>query len=234
MRGLSLWLALGVVFLGVAVDSPSAAPHAPEGMVYVPAGPFTMGSNFGDTDESPEHLATTKSYFIDTYEVSNADFKKFDPSFTYKDGNDNHACIVTWEQAAAYAKWAGKRLPTEEEWEKAARGTDARLYPWGDSWDATFVAWDETIPRGGTIMNAASPYGCFDMAGGVREWTDSWYKPYAGNDVACESYGEQFKVCRGGSHFCDPFSFRSSHRFYLPTNTTGNYYTGFRCVKDAE
>ena len=220
--------------VGLLAAAPTSTITPPEGMVYVPAGPFRMGSNVGDTDESPEHLATTKAFFIDRYEVGNADFKKFEPTYTYKDGYDNHACVVTWEQAAAYAKWAGKRLPTEEEWEKAARGTDARLYPWGDSWDATFVAWDETIPRGGTIMHAASPFGCLDMAGGVREWTDSWYKPYAGNEVPCESYGEQFKVCRGGSHFCDPFSFRSSHRFYLPTNTTGNYSTGFRCVKDPE
>ncbi|MDZ4858771.1 MAG: SUMF1/EgtB/PvdO family nonheme iron enzyme [Candidatus Hydrogenedentes bacterium] len=229
-----LVVGLCAIVLCLSSVSGNSAPVPPEEMVFVPAGPFTMGSNIGDTDESPEHLATTKAYFMDKYEVSNADFKKFESAYTYKDGYDNHACVVTWEQAAAYAKWAGKRLPTEEEWEKAARGTDARLYPWGDSYDVTFVAYDGDVPRGGTIMKAASPYGCFDMAGGVREWTDSWYKPYAGNDVACESYGEQFKVCRGGSHFCDPFSFRSSHRFYLPANTTGNYYTGFRCVKDAE
>ena len=210
------------------------SPTAPEGMVFVPAGPFTMGSNLGDTDESPEHLATTRAFFIDKFEVSNAEYKKFDSSFAFKEGLDNCGAVVTWEQADAYAKSVGKRLPTEEEWEKAARGTDRRLYPWGNTWDATFVAWDESIPRGGTIMKAASPYGCLDMAGSVREWTSSWYKPYEGNTVPCESYGEQFKVCRGGSHFCDPFSFRSSHRFYLPTNTTGNYYTGFRCVKDAE
>lgn len=224
-------LSLLLLCIGAAQQT---QPTPPEGMVYVPEGPFIMGSNVGDIDESPEHLATTKAFFIDRYEVSNADIKKYDPTFSYPEGKDNHACIVTWEQADAYARWAGKRLPTEEEWEKAARGTDARLYPWGNTYDVTFVAWDENVPRGGTIMNAASPYGCFDMAGGVREWTSSWYKPYAGNEVPCESYGEQFKVCRGGSHFCDPFSFRSSHRFYLPTNTTGNYFTGFRCVKDVE
>jgi formylglycine-generating enzyme required for sulfatase activity len=211
-----------------------ATPTSPDGMVYVPAGAFIMGSNLGDADESPEHVSTTRAFYIDKYEVSNAEFKKFDPGFTYRDGFDDHAAIVTWEQAAAYAKWAGKRLPTEAEWEKAARGTDGRLYPWGNFYDVSFVAWDGNIPRGGTIMCAESPYGCLDMAGGVREWTSDWYQPYKGNNIPCDAYGEKFKVCRGGSHFCDPYSFRSSHRFYLPTNTNGNNFVGFRCVKDAE
>ena len=133
-------LAIAVAAAALLSAAPTASISAPDGMVYVPAGPFTMGSNVGDTDESPQHLATTKAFFIDTYEVGNADFKKFDATYTYAEGRDNFACIVTWEQAAAYAKWAGKRLPTEEEWEKAARGTDARLYPWGNTWDTTFVA----------------------------------------------------------------------------------------------
>ncbi len=217
-----------------AHPQPSDTPQPPEGMVYVPAGPFIMGSNFGDTDESPQHLATTGAFFIDTYEVGNADFKKFDPSYTYPEGKDNFPAVVTWEQANAYAKWAGKRLPTEAEWEKAARGIDGRLYPWGNTYDPTFIAYDDSIGRGETIAKPTSPYGCFDMAGGAYEWTSSWYQPYPGNTVSCDEYGEKNKVMRGGSNFNDLAMMRTSHRYYLPPNTTGNYHTGFRCVKDVK
>jgi formylglycine-generating enzyme required for sulfatase activity len=192
-----------------------------------------MGSNVGDADESPRHLETTGAYFIDKLEVSNADFKKSDPNFQFKAGWEEHACVVTWEQAEAYAKWAGKRLPTEAEWEKAARGTDGRMYPWGDSYDNTFTNWDETYGRVASAARPTSPYGCYDMAGGVWEWTADWYKPYAGNTTSCESYGEKYKVMRGGGSFNDKAMMRTTHRYYLPANTTGNYSVGFRCVKDA-
>ena len=230
-----LMLAVGLVAAAgafVSATDGEAALDAPEGMVYVPAGAFIMGSDVGDTDESPQHLAVTDAYFIDKYEVSNAEYKEFDPKHTYKDGYDNHAVKVTWEQANAYAQWTGKRLPTEVEWEKAARGTDGRLYPWGDTYDHSFVAWDESYPRGGAPAKPGSPYGCLDMAGGAWEWVADWYQPYAGNDVACDVYGERYKVIRGGSSFNGFAMMRTTHRYYLPPNTTGGYYTGFRCVKD--
>jgi formylglycine-generating enzyme required for sulfatase activity len=141
---------------------------------------------------------------------------------------------VTWQQADAFARSLGKRLPTEKEWEKAARGTDGRLYPWGNTYDHTFVAWDETYARGSAPAKPASPYGCYDMAGGAWEWTSDWYQPYQGNDIPSEYYGEKYKVMRGGASFNDYAMMRTTHRYYLPTNTTGNYYTGFRCVKDIE
>jgi len=218
----------------VTHPEPSDDPEAPEGMVYVPAGPFIMGSNFGDTDESPQHIATTGAFFIDTYEVSHADFKEFDAGYTYPEGKENFPAVVTWEQANAYAAWAGKRLPTEAEWEKAARGIDGRLYPWGDTYDPTFIAYDVSIGRGETIAKPASPYGCYDMAGGAYEWTSSWYQPYPGNTVPCAEYGEKNKVMRGGSNFNDLSMMRTTHRYYLPPNTTGNYNTGFRCAKDVK
>ncbi len=224
------------VLLGVALAmaAPIETPKPPEGMVFVPAGPFIMGSDVGDADESPKHIATTGAYFIDKYEVSNAAFKQFDPDFTYQKGRENHSAIVTWEQAAAYAKWAGKRLPTEKEWERAARGTDGRTFPWGETHDPTFYNWDESYPRGGSQACPESPYGCVDMAGGVWEWTADWYKPYPGNDIPCEAYGEKYKVMRGGSSFNDVAMVRTTHRYYLPPNSTGNYHVGFRCVKDVE
>lgn len=229
-------IALLVFSLSIAfAEEPSKTkPVPPEGMVYVPAGAFIMGSNYGDADETPQHIAQTGAFFIDIYEVSNEDFRKFDPSFTFPENKENNPAIVTWEQANAYAKWAGKRLPTEKEWEKAARGTDGRLFPWGNTYDNTFVIWDQRYPRGSAPARPESPYGCIDMAGGVWEWTADWYKPYSGNEIPCEQYGEKYKVIRGGSSFNSYAMIRTSHRYYLPANTTGNYLTGFRCVKDVK
>ncbi|MBN1350488.1 SUMF1/EgtB/PvdO family nonheme iron enzyme [candidate division KSB1 bacterium] len=212
--------------------SAESAANCPEGMVYVPAGAFIMGSNVGDADEAPQQIQATGAFYIDIFEVSNAEFKKFDPDFSFKKGYENHAAQVTWEQANAYAKWCGKRLPTEKEWEKAARGSDGRLYPWGNTYDHSFVAWDESYPRGGAPAKPTSPYGCYDMAGGAWEWTADWYQPYPNNSVPCEQYGETYKVLRGGASFNGFAMMRTTHRYYLPPYTTGNYYTGFRCVKD--
>jgi formylglycine-generating enzyme required for sulfatase activity len=212
----------------------SEQPTPPKGMVYVPAGPFIMGSTYGDPDERPKQLAETKAFFIDEYELSYAEFAEFDPNFVVPKGKEERAVIVTWEQANAYAVWAEKRLPTEKEWEKAARGTDGRIFPWGNTYDNTFVVWDQRTSRGGSIAKPESPYGCFDMAGGVWEWTADWYKPYPGNDVPMEQYGETYKVMRGGSNFNNHSFVRTSHRYYVPPHTTGNYPVGIRCVKDID
>ena len=220
--------------LAVTIGVLAAPPEPPEGMVYVPAGPFIMGCEFGDTDESPRHLAVTTAFFIDRYEVSNADLKRFDPDHTFAKGQDDFPAVVTWERADAYARWAGKRLPTEREWEKAARGTDGRTFPWGETHDPTFYSWDETYTRGSSAARPESPYGCIDMAGGVWEWTADWYGPYPGNDTPCDAYGEKHKVLRGGGSFNDIAMMRTTHRYYLPPDTTGNYRVGFRCVFDAE
>lgn len=222
-------LATAILFAGEKSE-----PEPPEGMVYVPAGNFIMGSKYGDPDERPVHIAYTGAFFIDKYEVSNAEFAKFDPNFTFAEGRENHAAIVTWEQADAYARWAGKRLPTEKEWEKAARGTDGRIFPWGNTFDNTFVNWDQNDPRGGSIAKPTSPYGCYDMAGGVWEWTADWYQPYPGNTTHMEQYGEKYKVMRGGSNFNNYSFYRTTQRYYVPPNTTGRYFVGFRCVKDVE
>jgi formylglycine-generating enzyme required for sulfatase activity len=104
---------------------------------------------------------------------------------------------------------------------KAARGTDGRLYPWGNTYDHTFVAWDQTYARGSAPADPESPYGCHDMAGGAWEWTADWYQPYPGNPIPCEAYGEKYKVMRGGASFNDYAHMRTTHRYYLPTNTTG-------------
>jgi formylglycine-generating enzyme required for sulfatase activity len=240
-----LWLLL---FVGVALAA-EPVPQPPQGMVYVPAGSFMMGSEVGDPDERPQQIATTGAFFIDKYEVSCAEYVKFDPDYRFPTGQKNHPddpdfrfppgyenfpVIVTWEQANAYAHWAGKRLPTEKEWEKAARGTDGRMFPWGNTYDNTFVVWDLTFPRGSAIAKPESPYGCVDMAGSVWEWTADWYQPYPGNHVPMEQYGEKYKVMRGGSNFNNYSFVRTTQRYYVPPNTTGRYSVGFRCVKAVE
>ncbi len=207
-------------------------PEPPEGMVYVPAGSFIMGSETGDPDEKPKHIAWTDAFFIDRYEVSYAEFAAYDPTFEIPEGRENSPAIVNWYQAEAYAKWAGKRLPTEKEWEKAARGTDGRIFPWGNTFDLTYVVWDRAYPRGSAIAKPESPYGCYDMAGSVWEWTSDWYLPYPGNDVPMEQYGEVYKVMRGGSNFNNQSFYRTTQRYYLHPQKISRYFVGFRCVKD--
>jgi formylglycine-generating enzyme required for sulfatase activity len=216
----------------VAQTAVTGKPVAPAGMVYVPAGSFIMGSNIGDPDEKPEHVAETKAFFMDRYEVSNAEFARFDSTYKFPKGMEERAAIVTWFQANAYAIRARKRLPSEIEWEKAARGTDGRMFPWGNSFDESFVAWDQNESRGGSIAKPESPYGCFDMAGSVWEWTADWYKPYPGNKALMEQYGEVYKVMRGGSHFNNYSFYRTTQRYYLLPDKISRYPVGFRCVMD--
>ncbi len=230
-----MFTALCICVLSVMVYDPALGQsEPPEGMVYVPAGEFIMGSPYGDPDERPQQIASTKAFFIDKYEISNAEFAQFDPEFSFPEGKENNAAIVTWSQAAAYAQGAGKRLPTEKEWEKAARGTDGRIFPWGNTYDNTFVVWDQKTSRGGSIAKPESPYGCFDMAGSVWEWTADWYQPYPGNEVPMEQYGETYKVMRGGSNFNNHSFIRTSQRYYLLPEKISRYFVGFRCVKDAD
>lgn len=222
------------IVLSMTAEHTFGQAEPPEGMVYVPAGSFIMGSEYGDPDERPVHIASTKAFFIDKYEVSYAEFARFDPSFKIPKGKEDNAVIVTWSQANAYAKWAGKRLPTEEEWEKAARGTDGRIFPWGDTYDESYVVWGRSSTRGGSIAKPESPYGCYDMAGSVWEWTADWYKPYPGNTTPMEQYGEKYKVMRGGSTFNNRSFVRTTQRYYLSPEDIRAYPVGFRCVKDAE
>ncbi len=206
-----------------------------EGMVYVPEGEFIMGSAIGDIDESPARKIYLKAFYIDRFEVTNREFTRFMPGHTYPEEEaDNPVVDVSWHEASAYAEWAGKRLPTEAEWEKAARGSDGRKYPWGNSYDFSFAEPDgyaeEAAWRAGR-----SPCGAFWMAGGAWEWTSDWYKPYTGNTVSSPSYGEQYKVIRGGSAFNDGSMQRCAHRYYLDPGThVSGYPVGFRCVRDAE
>lgn len=224
---------VAVVFIA-ADHKPEPKVTPPQGMVYVPAGPFIMGSDIDDPDASPQHIAETGAYFIDKYEVSNAEYAKFDPDYKYNEGDDERAAKVNWEQANAYAKSIGKRLPTEIEWEKAARGTDGRMLPWGDFYDDSFVIYSKNNTRGQSIAKPASPYGCFDMAGSVWEWTADWYQQYPGNTHEMEEYGEKYKVIRGGSTFNNFACYTTFHRYYVHPIDTRAYPIGMRLVKDIE
>ena len=211
-----------------------AAPDPPSTMVLVGAGAFIMGSEIGDADESPERVVHVSAFLIDRCEVANQQFARFDPTHPCTTDTARLPALVTWTQADAYAKWAGKRLPTEAEWEKAARGTDGRLFPWGNTWEIHLAPWGTVEPVGRTKTDL-SPYGCYDMAGNVWEWTADWYQPYPGNATPSPAYGERFKVIRGGAGYNDGSMMRCSHRYYMkPDTRVPGHEIGFRCVKDVE
>jgi formylglycine-generating enzyme required for sulfatase activity len=250
-------LALGWIGLGLAACAhlPGAAP--PEalvaGMVPVPAGPFIMGHDPSDgrlgvdvgVDSVPRHEVNVGAFWIDRTEVTVADYRAFIaatghrrfPAWAYekKPVRPDHPAIgISHADAVAYCAWAGKRLPTEAEWEKAARGTDGRIYPWGDTWDPERVTFHARPGQPGpdpvgTHPENASPYGAVDMAGNVMEWTDSWYLPHPGNDLERPSFGHQFRILKGGSWETFPLYLRAANRFaVLPK--IGQPSFGFRCV----
>lgn len=217
-----------------------------EGMVYVPAGEFIMGSEIGDIDESPQRKVYVDAFYIDRFEVTNAQYAKFKKGYKYNEEiidetvlreewmqDDSPVVNISWYEAMEYCKWAGKQLPTEAEWEKASRGIDGRKYPWGEKHDMSFAEPD------GIVKTAAwragkSPYGVYWMAGGAWEWTADWYHPYPGNRVDSPSYGEKYKVIRGAFRFADPSMQRCAHRYYLdPDMKQSGYPVGFRCVISA-
>ena len=165
-------------------------------IVHVPAGEFIMGSEHGYSQERPQHTVHLDAFYIGKYEVTNAQYgvcvdagvcNPPSPNRSYSRDSyyanpayDDYPVIyVSWHDAAAYCRWAGGRLPTEAEWEKAARGADGRRYPWGNEWDANKVNSREAGPGDTTAVGSypagASPYGALDMVGNVREWCQDWY-----------------------------------------------------------
>ena len=136
---------------------------------------------------------------------------------------------ISWYEAGAFAAWKGKRLPTEAEWEKAARGTDARLFPWGNEFDGNRLVWNSgRTQKVGTKPEGASPYGALDMAGNVYEWTSDWKEPYPNNpEVPSYEGGHTNAVLRGGSFYHTLHSYRTAKRFgFMPEVTY--FHVGFR------
>jgi formylglycine-generating enzyme required for sulfatase activity/serine/threonine protein kinase len=219
-------------------------------MAWIPAGSFMMGSEDGDDDEKPIHEVYLDTYAMDVYEVTNERYAecvaasvcdKPGGSYYGKMQYDDHPVVyVSWRDAEAYCEWRGARLPTEAEWEKAARGgLEGKKYPWGDQSPfcekgaSNGAKFDDdagcnetgTEPVGSYIANG---YRLYDMAGNVWEWVADWYQAYPGG-VENEDYGEKYRVLRGGSWYNGPYSLRvASRNGSNPGYASSNY--GFRCA----
>ena len=215
-------------------------------MITIPAGQFTMGSKYGDLEEQPVHKVFLDSYQIGKYEVTVGQYRAFceatgrempaPPPWGWKD--DHPMVKVTWTDADAYCKWAGGRLPTEAEWEKAARGTDGRAYPWGNKWDKNKCANGElrlhsTAPVG-SYPKGVSPYGLMDMAGNVWEWCSDWYgETYYKRSPTRNPKGPgsgDYRVMRGGCWYSHAQGDRSTYRGnFFPSGSWDS--GGFRIAK---
>jgi serine/threonine protein kinase len=220
----------------------------PEGMVFIPGGSFTMGRGKASQENpaGPPHQVTVTPFFIDKYEVTREAYQKFikatghrAPSIwkngTFPKGTGRWPVTgISWEDAQKYAKWAGKRLPTEAEWEFAARGSDKFIYPWGNKFGsdrANIARETEQFTRAGSYPKGASQYGVYDLAGNAWEWTDSDFVPYPGSPFRLEGC-KRCKVLRGGSYVNSPEYATTTYR--LPYESTllaePNLYYGFRCA----
>ncbi len=277
MRILNGWKWIGVILL-LALGASGCAEPPPEGMVLVPSGYFSMGSDEEDTDghalslgldkpwyadESPQQRLSLDDFFIDRYEVTNKQYYIFTQAtdhkppptwkgLRYPEGEDNFPVHgVNFFDAAAYAEWAGKRLPSEAEWEKAARGSTPRNYPWGDRFDFSKANVSQSprtkTGRGlqpvGSFPGGASPYGAEDMIGNVWEWVHDYYQPYPDSTWRSKEFAEKKVVVRGMSylgvgHFSKKdyvrvvaLKSRAAYREKL-NPAAKRLDVGFRCAKD--
>jgi formylglycine-generating enzyme required for sulfatase activity len=236
-------------------------------MLLIPAGTYTIGRENESDLEKPQHAVTLPAYFMDRTEVTNEAYKKFVDATSHKPpanwqgqifptGRANYPVTgITWQDAADYAVWAGKRLPTEAEWEAAARGPEGWRYPWGNEWlpgqanigvKAGVPAKDNEYPpqimEVGGYPQGASPAGAFDMIGNVWEYTADEFQLYPGNSQTLDEViaklkipiesGVIYRVIRGGAFDGNP-DHDASYRGFVIANRAFPK-TGFRCVKDAK
>lgn len=217
-------------------------------MIYVPEGEFTMGSDDLEEDEKPAHQVYLNAYWIDKTEVTNAMYAKcvadgaceFAGSSVRSSDYPNDPVIgVMWEDAQAYCAWAGARLPTEAEWEKAARGTDGRIYPWGNDKDPEkfyeISQCDPIYKPVGSYPAGSSPYGALDMVGSVLEWVSDWYSStYYKNSPSANPLGPEngdFHVLRSGSWSSDRNYVRAAYCSSWAHGTVTYANVGFRCAR---
>ena len=227
-------------------------------MVQIPEGPFTMGSQDGDPDETPEHQVFLKGFFLDRKEVTQEEYMRFakmtkrgTPKIEVFEDDQSKllkpefaAMSVSWDDALAYCRWAGKRLPTEAEWEKAGRGEGKRRYPWGDKFITNGANVDGSedgfkyLAPPGSFDAGRSPYGLYDMTGNVAEWVndtydENYYKksPYR-DPKGPEGIGD-LRVVRGGSWRETEANARLSKRFAAKHWRT-DITIGIRCASDLD
>jgi formylglycine-generating enzyme required for sulfatase activity len=226
-------------------------------MALVPEGKFTMGSTDNFSNENPTHLVNLTSFYIDKYEVTNRNYnlcvQKGECLPPKKRGSKTHesyfgnpefdyypVIYVTWDMARTYCQWRGARLPSEAEWEKAARGADGRMYPWGDTirnTESNYNGLMGDLAVVGTYNSGVSPYGLFDMAGNAQEWVSDWYQENYYSSLFGDVKNPQGpltgaeRVIRGGSWDAGKNFIRTTYRFKsLPS--VSFYNISFRCAKD--
>jgi len=233
-------------------------------MLFVPAGQFVMGTNalHSNQADQPVHTVDVPGFWIDKYPVTQVQYavfvadKHYRAPLNWEDGKipagieDHPVTLISWYNARDYCAWAGKRLPHEVEWEKAARGTDARRWPWGNKMDVSRLNTYYSVGHTTSVFDykhGASPYGVMDMAGNVSEWTFDVFGPYGvkeGELISFQPNADQFvdvgkenvegvvyRVMRGGSWKSDPFSTESYHRNFSLPNMASDFY-GFRCASN--
>ena len=249
---------------------PSVKTSAVDGkeMVLIPAGEFIMGTDKIDEenthrkigavkplylDQHPMRIIDLDAFYIDKYEVTNEEYERFLnlsgydevpghwENGTYADGTEKYPIThVTWREAFTYALWANKKLPTEAQWEKAARGTDGRIFPWGNNYQKGKSNIDidgvRALAKVGSYSGDSSPYEVYDMAGNVMEWTMDWYLPYPGNTYKNPRFGRLLKVLRGNAFQKAGHYFLDAYRYsFFRTEADPNDYfenVGFRCVTE--
>ena len=280
MKRIAIVTAVGALSLLAATNGTQPPVNDGYGdFVYVSAGAFKMGDNFGDglPRERPVHTVDVDAFYIAKYETTNGQWRKFrdDPGYDdvkywpngkvvpkdqvpywtqannhgggTPDSDDYPVLGVNWDSATAYCNWVSAktgrkyRLPTEAEWEKAARGTDQRRYPWGNEiarGDANYVG-TETFDTGmkvGSFPKGVSPYGAYDMAGNVYEWCSDWYsRDYYSVSPKKNPKGPAtgaYKVVRGGSFFLEAFDMRTYGRSAAWPSFQSHRMIGFRAARE--
>jgi iron(II)-dependent oxidoreductase len=266
MRGYVAFLTFFTCITVVHAQISSKEARPSNTMMLISGGNFIMGSNSGPDDEKPQHTIFIKSFFLDILPVSNADFAIFlnhqglknQQGDVLYDHQDSDARIhqrnllwqsdltyelhpvneVSWVGARDYCAWLNKRLPTEAEWEKAARGIDGRKYPWGNAAPnarlALFGAPYNSSAPVDAFPDGASPYGILDMAGNQWEWVSSIYQPYPykADDGRENQNAGPIRSTRGGGHDSNAEEISTTHRGRLLSRNpkAGHHNIGFRCA----
>ena len=219
-------------------------------MVLIPSGTFTLGldpskeipSFISDRTSSrnaqPQQKITLNAFYMDIHEVSYGEFLQFKPQARYAEGRLTYPMQgVSWFEADAYCLWLGKRLPTEFEWEKAARGLEGNLYVWGNEFKRENGNFGKTVVPPAKQPKDLSEFGISELNGNVSEWTASWYQPYKGSSFKDPNFGEKYKVIRGGAinkrehGFLKEFALLPYRNFAPPQMRSWD--TGFRCARSA-